>query len=80
MSPATLDRLLAGARATELPRARCGLKPDTLLKPGSPIRTDSWDVTQPGYLEADSVAHCGSSLTGDFLWSLTYTGIATSNA
>jgi hypothetical protein len=26
-------------------------------------------------LEADSVAHCGSSLAGDFIWSLTYTDI-----
>jgi len=33
-------------------------------------------VTRPGYLEADSVAHCGSSLAGDFIWSLTYTDIA----
>ena len=34
-------------------------------------------MTRPGYLEADSVAHCGASLAGDFLWSLTYTDIAT---
>ena len=33
--------------------------------------------TRPGYLEADSVAHCGASLAGDFIWSLTYTDIAT---
>jgi len=26
-------------------------------------------------LEADSVAHCGTSLAGDFIWSLTYTDI-----
>ena len=26
-----------------------------------------------GTNEADSVAHCGSSLAGDFVWSLTYT-------
>ena len=37
----------------------------------------AWDVTRPGYLEADSVAHCGASLAGDFIWSLTYTDIAT---
>ena len=33
-------------------------------------------MTCPGYLEADSVAHCGASLAGDFIWSLTYTDIA----
>ena len=77
VSPATLDRLLAPARATEPLRGRCGTKPGTLLKTQIPIRTDSWDVAQPGYLEADSVAHCGCSLAGDFIWSLTYTDIAT---
>jgi hypothetical protein len=29
-------------------------------------------------MEADSVAHCGASLAGDFIWSLTYTDIASS--
>jgi hypothetical protein len=28
-----------------------------------------------GFLEADSVAHCGSSLAGSFIWSLTYTDL-----
>ena len=77
ISPATLDRLLAGARPTHPLRGRCGTKPGGLLKTQIPIRTGTWDVTRPGYLEADSVAHCGSSLAGDFLWSLTYTDIAT---
>ena len=35
----------------------------------------SWDITQHGYLEADTVAHCGTSLGGDFIWSVTYTAI-----
>ena len=77
ISPATLDRLLAAARTTHPLRGRCGTKPGGLLKTQIPIRTGTWDVTRPGYLEADSVAHCGSSLAGDFLWSLTYTDIAT---
>ncbi len=54
---------------------RCGTKPGSLLKTEMPIRTGSWDLTQPGYLEADSVAHCGASLAGDFIWSLTYADI-----
>ena len=77
VSPATLDRLLAAARTTHPLRGRCGTKPGGLLKTQIPIRTGTWDVTRPGYLEADSVAHCGASLAGDFLWSLTYTDIAT---
>ena len=42
-----------------------------------PAQLESKDVTRPGYLEGDSVAHCGTSLAGDFLWSLTCTDIAT---
>jgi hypothetical protein len=77
ISAATLDRLLAGARTSHPLRGRCGTKPGGLLKTQIPIRTGTWDVSRPGYLEADSVAHCGASLAGDFLWSLTYTDIAT---
>jgi len=75
VSAATLDRLLAAARAEVPGRGRCGTKPGSLLKTEIPIRTGTWDLTQPGYVEADSVAHCGASLAGDFIWSLTYTDI-----
>jgi hypothetical protein len=76
ISAATLDRMLASARAQHPLRGRCGTKPGGLLRTEIPIRTGSWDVTRPGYLEADSVAHCGASLAGEFVWSLTYTDIA----
>jgi hypothetical protein len=55
ISPATLDRLLAPARAKHPGRGRCGTKPGSLLKTEIPVRTGTWDVTQPGYLEADCV-------------------------
>lgn len=74
VSAATLDRLLASARAQHS-RGRCGTKPGSLLRSEIPIRTGTWDLTRPGFLEADSVAHCGGSMAGDFIWSLTYTDI-----
>jgi hypothetical protein len=77
ISAATLDRLLADARARFPGKGRCGTKPGSLLKTEIPIRTGTWDLTRAGYLEADSVAHCGASLAGDFIWSLTYTDILT---
>ena len=64
ISPATLDRLLAPARVAHPLRGRCGTKPGGLLKTQIPIRTGTWDVTRPGYLEADSVAHCGAAWPG----------------
>jgi len=75
ISAATLDRLLAPARAQQVGRGRCGTKPGSLLRSEIPIRTGTWDLSRPGYLEADSVAHCGGSLAGEFIWSLTYTDI-----
>ena len=75
VSAATLDRLLAPARAEHVGRGRCGTKPGSLLRSEIPIRTGTWDLSRPGYMEADSVAHCGGSLAGDFIWSLTYTDI-----
>lgn len=74
VSPATLDRMLAPARAAHW-RGRGGTKPGSLLRSEIPIRTGTWDLSRPGYLEADSVAHCGTSLAGSFIWSLTYTDI-----
>jgi hypothetical protein len=41
-----------------------------------PIQGEVWDEKGAGFLEADSVAHCGSSLSGSFIWSLMYTDMA----
>jgi hypothetical protein len=77
ISAATIDRLLAPTRAKARPRGRCATKPGSLLRNQIPIRTHNWDISQPGFMEADTVAHCGNSLAGDFIWSLTLTDIHT---
>jgi len=74
MSSATIDRLLASSRI-KCKRSMCGTKPGSILKKHIPIKTDQWDVEKPGFLEADTVAHCGTSLSGSFVWSLTMTDI-----
>lgn len=76
-SAATLDRLLAPCRASAGGRGRCGTRPGTLLRRLIPIRTEHWDVAGPGYIEADTVAHCGESMSGEFCWSLTATDVHT---
>lgn len=73
-SAATLDRLLKPIRVTA-GKGLGGTKPGTLLKNQIPIRTGFWDISQPGFMEADTVAHCGNSLAGEFVWSLTLTDI-----
>src|SRR3954469_20091027 len=75
MSPATMDRLLAPSRARLGRKRRSGTKPGSLLKKHIPIRTGNEDINRVGYLEADTVAHCGSSMAGDFAWTLTFTDI-----
>ncbi len=77
ISAATIDRLLKPIRAKVGRRGLSGTKPGTLLKKQIPIQTGVWDVTQPGFMEADTVAHCGDSLAGNFVWSLTMTDLCT---
>lgn len=75
-SPATLDRLLAPARAQH-GRPRGGTRPGTLLRQQIPLRGGLWDENQPGYLEIDSVALCGGRLDGDLVWMLDTIDICT---
>lgn len=75
MSPATMDRLLAPIRAQVGRKRRGGTKPGSLLKKHIPIRTGNDDIVRVGFIEADTVAHCGGSLAGDFAWTLTWTDI-----
>jgi len=77
ISAATIDRLLSPVRFKHGRKGLSGTKPGSLLKNQIPIRTHHWDVSQPGFMEADTVAHCGNSLAGDFVWSLTMTDIHT---
>jgi hypothetical protein len=77
MSTGTLDHLLKPCRVRYKRRGLSGTKPGYLLKNQIPIKTDHWDVTKPGFMEADSVAHCGNSLAGEFVWSITLTDILT---
>lgn len=75
ISPASIDRLLKPFKAQLQRRRNTGTKPGTLLKNQIPIRTSNEDIDRPGYLEADTVAHCGGSMSGSFIWSITYTDV-----
>lgn len=78
ISPATADRLLKHERRKISLKERCRTKPGTLLKHQVPIRTFAdWEETQPGFLEIDSVHHCGGNPAGDYLYSLDSTDVAT---
>lgn len=77
ISPASADRLLAEHKR-QWSKGLCGTKPGTLLRQQVPIAGEVWNEKRVGFLEADSVAHCGNTLAGSFIWSLTYTDLASS--
>ena len=77
ISSASIDRCLHPARI----KSAHGLsttKPGSLLKSMIPVRTfTEWDEEQPGFMEIDLVAHCGNSVEGQYLNTLTCTDIST---
>jgi len=77
ISPPTIDRLLLPTRLLYKKRGRPTTKPGTLLRNQIPIKLNQWDESRPGFLEADTVAHCGNSLLGMFTYTLDCTDIAT---
>jgi hypothetical protein len=77
ISAATIDRLLKNTRAKSKLKGRCTTKPGSLLKSHIQVQFSHWDVQRPGFLEADTVAHCGNTTAGSFAWSLTATDICT---
>ena len=77
MSAATADRLLRSQR-TSGRRGISTTRAGPLLKQQIPICTfEEWRETQPGFLEADLVAHCGTDIEGGYLYTLTLTDVAT---
>ena len=67
-SARTLDRLLAPLRCQGVGRSLT--RPGTLLRHQIPIRGSVWEEGQAGWLEVDTVALCGGSVAGEFVWML----------
>lgn len=78
MSPSTIDRLLRRWRRSSVRHGLSTTKPGALLKDAIPIRTfNEWNENKPGFLEADLVAHCGDSVEGFYLTTLSTVDVAT---
>jgi len=74
-SARTLDRLL---RPLRIQARRPSLtRPGSLLRQQIPIRGSVWEENKPGWLEVDTVALCGGSAAGDYVWMLDAVDYAT---
>lgn len=62
----TLDRLLEPLRVQGMGRSLT--RPGTLLRQQIPIRGSVWEGNRAGWLEVDTVALCGGSVAGEFVW------------
>lgn len=71
---ATLDRVLAPIK-TKRKKPRGPTKGLRAIQAEIPIRQGSWSAEVCGWIEGDTVAHCGSSMRGSFVWTLTLTDI-----
>jgi len=78
VGPKTLDRRLEKEReARRLDRNRGTTRHGTLLKSSVPIRITSWDTSEVGFMEMDTVSHNGGDQSGEFISSLDMVEIST---
>lgn len=78
VSGATIDRLLKPTRDGAQLVGLSGTKPGPLLRNSIQVRKAGDEHEQaPGFVEADLVLHCGATLQGEFVHSLTVTDVFT---
>lgn len=77
VSASSIDRLLKRTRLQHTRHGRSTTKPGTLLRNKIPINTGQWRQNRPGFVEADTVAHCGNNTAGQFAYTLDCVDIAT---
>jgi len=75
ISPAQVDRRLKGRKLWVKRKVYGSTRPGAILKHQIPIRTDSWNIRVPGYVESDLVSHCGGNASGLFAHTLNWTDI-----
>ncbi len=73
ISASTIDRILQKHRK-EWRKGQSSTEP-SLIKNKIPIQLLDHAIKEPGYIEADTVAHCGTSLAGEFINTITMTDI-----
>jgi hypothetical protein len=70
ISARQMDRRLREAKTQRRRRIYGRTKPGYLLKHHISVKTDRWDVQNPGFTEVDLVSHSGNSASGEFAHTL----------
>jgi hypothetical protein len=73
ISPATMDRYL---KRYKVDKGKSFTR-SAGFRDEIPIQENIWNIEEPGHVETDTVAHCGGSMMGEFINSLTVVDIAT---
>lgn len=76
MSVGTMKARIAMFENVKKKGGRGTTKPSD-LKEIIPIRRGPWQNPPPGFGEVDTVAHCGTTLVGDYCYTVQYTDVAT---
>jgi hypothetical protein len=77
ISAPTLDRILKPIRIKYITKGKCTTKPGAVLRDIIPIKKCVWDEKRPGFIEADTVAHCGESTDGTYVNTVDIVDLAT---
>ena len=80
MSASTIDRRLRSVKVGSVKNKSRRQSSLAEHRNAIPLKVESWPESypkEPGWTQADSVAHCGGSMAGSFIWSVTLTDVAT---
>lgn len=77
MSEATTKRRVGEFMKSRAPSKGKSSTNPSKLKEIIPIFTGPWKDKPPGFGQIDTVVHCGNSLSGDLIFSVNYTDVAT---
>lgn len=75
ISPAQMDRRLKSKKQWIRKKVYGSTRTGAILKHQIPIKTDSWNIRVPGYIESDLVSHCGGNASGLFAHTLDWSDI-----
>lgn len=77
ISRATVQRLLSRLPTPKPRLPQRGPEAANQLRARVPMGRLAWDLAEPGHFEVDLVHHCGSSATGEYVYTLQLVDIAT---